>query len=168
MSIKNYFILLFILLIFINPFVVNAKDLDYYDNLKQTLTNEIGETNATALFQSLEEKLIYLREIEASLDIMSDSIDEISSNYGVLFTFEQKSKLIEYYEENLTEDLLSGFWKWMQGLYEKSEVSVEHNVTSDKLIETNGEEVTIYLPNVETFDKFINKAIEVIRQYIDI
>ena len=99
---------------------------------------------------------------------MSDSIDEISSNYGVLFTFEQKSKLIEYYEENLTEDLLSGFWKWMQGLYEKSEVSVEHNVTSDKLIETNGEEVTIYLPNVETFDKFINKAIEVIRQYIDI
>ena len=184
------YILVF-MLICISCLNVFASDVDYqmqasdaneellntmsYDTIVDELSEDIGEETTQTLFNEIKIELSELATI--TKETISEIIDKISAEYGVLFTEEQKEILISYYEkllektesDGLIETIINAFknfWEWLKGLHQDSEFEITETNGGKDLVEAEGDTITVNIPTVDEVDSIMDKIIAKIKAYV--
>lgn len=171
--ILSFFLILILLFEFFFFINVSANE-NNIDLIINTLNNEIGKENTTAMFEDFKEEILKIKEISNEEIIVV--INSVSEKYGVIFTEEQLNILIDYYEQLLEDEkgilnnfinLLKNFWNWIKSLHSNSKVEITPNTSEDNsLIEAEDDIITINIPTVEEVDTFMDKIIYNIKNYI--
>ena len=146
-----------------------------YDTIVSDLSEDIGEETTQTLFKEIKTELSELATI--TKETISEIIDKISAEYGVLFTEEQKEVQISYNEkllektesDGLIETIINAFknfWEWLKGLHQDSEFEITETNGGEDLVEAEGDTVTINIPTVKEVDTTMDKIIAKIKAYV--
>ena len=152
-----------------NP--IQSTEEKNYQKVRTTVTNEIGQQNATSLFMSLEANVDWNSEKERDAQIMNCSF-----KFGVELTEEQKKILIDYYKivmknkKEISSNLKDIGQQGLDGinkLKNDSKLTIEPLTEDKQFLEKHDDSITVNIPTVEKVDSIMNSIIDTIRSWIE-